>query len=403
MTAFSPANLSFQDRYKLTDLINGTEGGDSVAYRQLKPVEDSVSSILTTLSDLPNILNQFRVSNDLQDQQQVLALIAQQIANIPEAESRLASIAVKTVYQGSLAEAQASIATMGLTASSSGNIDDANLTCVLVDSPIAGETGVYQMNQSNQLVNLNTGLFAANMGYYTRFYVIESGNRPGREFAITALDAATNGLEVEEIPYEDEYTGLGPIVVSNLNKTVNIRFTPTDFIVNNDGEFALHPAMKAAIEMVPGLNTALNTLSVTVADLTGIVTAQGQSISQLQQSVQGILDKWATAFANVQHIFFEGGLAKVKQPDGSWTPAPLGMVQEMAGGTADRGLYRISHSRGIWTLPSYAHADAMGNPKRAAAFLDTEDQTSNSIDLWVEKYTNVVVSFPAGLTAAAFA
>lgn len=403
MTAFAPGNIHFQDRYQLTGLINGTEDDHSVAYRQLKPLEQDITSIFNTLNNLPATLDAYRTDKDLQDEDQVIALIGQAMQNLPDVESRLASVAVKTVYQGTLSAAQATIATFNLTASDSGDIDDSNVSCILLDSPTAGETGVYQQTLAGQLVKLNSSMFAMSLGYYTRFYVIESENRPGREFAITGLDSVTSSVEVEEIPYNDEYAGLGPITVSNLNRTINLKFSAFDFIVNNDGEFALLPELRQAILKVPGLEQAVADLSVTVAGLVQAVQLHGQSISQLQTSVQGILDKLSVAFANVQHIFFENGVPKIKDQTGSWTAAPLALAQELAGGTADRGLFRINHNRGVMTIPSYAHSDTLGNPKRMAAFLDTDDMSANSIDLWVEKYTTVTVSFPSGLTASAFA
>ncbi len=403
MTAFAPGNIHFQDRYQLTGLINGTEDDHSVAYRQLKPLEQDITSIFNTLNNLPSTLDAYRADKDLQDEDQVLALIGQAMQNLPDVESRLASVAVKTVYQGTLTAAQAAIATFGLTASNSGDIDDSNVSCILLDSPTAGETGVYQKNLAGQLVKLNASMFAMNLGYYTRFYVIESENRPGREFAVTGLDNATSAIEVEEVPYTDEYAGLGPITVSNFNKTINLKFSALDFVVNNDGEFALVPALRQAILKVPGLETAVANLSVVVDDLVETVQLHGQSITQLQTSVQGILDKLSVAFANVTHVFFENGVPKIKDQNGAWTPAPMGFAQELAGGNANRGLFRINHNRGVMTTPTYAQSDALGNPKRMAAFLDTDDMSANSIDLWVEKYTTITVSFPAGLTSSAFA
>ncbi len=400
---FLPQNIDCQDLYQLKNLINGTEDGDSVAYRQLKPLEQDITNIFQTLSDLPNTLDTYRAAKDLQDEDQVLALIAQALQDMPDVESRLASVAVKTVYQGTLTAAQAAIASFNLTASDSGSIDDANVSCILLDSPTTGETGVYQLNLAGQLVKLNASMFAENLGYYTRFYAIESENRPGREFAVTGLDDTTSSFEVEEIPYTDEYAGLGPITVSNLNKTINLKFSALDFVVNDNGEFALLPALRQAIGMVPGLSEAVATLTVTVTDLVNTVQAQGLSISQLQTQVQGVLDKLSTAFANVQHVFFENGIAKIKDQNNSWTAAPVGFVQELAGGSADQGLFRINHNRGVQTLPNYFQADSLGNPKRMAAFLPTEDVSANSVDVWVEKYTTIVLSFPAGLTSSAFA
>ena len=333
---FSAENISFQDRYKLTDLMNGVDDGDSVAMRQLTPLANDIQSILGSLgnylqgSQFAGLFNQAATTANLQNNTQVQAAIANALAALPEAESRLASVACKVVYQGSLATMTAAILNgFGLTASDAGNIDDASTSCVLVDSPIAGETGLYQLNTTGSLTSLNPALFAANMGYYTRFYIIDNS----REFAIRQLNAASNGLEVEEIPYTDEFSGLGPIVVSNLNKTVNLKFKATDFVVDADG-LNLHPALISAIGEIPGLASTVMALESLVNDLNTTLSAQitgitGQ-VTILTGQVSALQTKIANSFANYLEILFIAGAPKVRTANG-WESAPSGLVQEIEG------------------------------------------------------------------------
>lgn len=421
-TTFSATNISFQDRWRLTDLPNGVNPGDSVAFRQLKPLSDDILAIANSLANyvqsanFGTLFNQYRTSGDLQDADQVEAAIAAALAGLPESESRLASVAVKTVYQGTVANLTAAmVSDFGLTQNDSGEIDDANNSCVLIDSPVAGETGLYQLKSNNQLQKLNSALFASNLGYYTRFYVIDSS----REFSIRSIDAPTFGLEIEEIPYVDEYTGLGPIEVSNLNKTINLKFSPLDFVMGVDG-FALHPSIKDALNLIPTMQSALDALTTGFQDLntlvsqaitdltgqvttlTGTVSSQGQQLSALQFALQSIQTKLANAFARYQEIFFLGGVANVRDTAGNWMLAPNTMVQELSG-DEDTGLYRITHDRGTVTLPSYFEANQAGEPKIACQNFQIGDVTASSFLVRVEKYKPVLLMMPAGINGAAFA
>jgi hypothetical protein len=418
---FSAENLSFQNRYKLTDLVNGVDAGDSVAMRQLTPLAQDIQQVIASLAtyvksaDFGSMFNQFRTQANLQDLSQVEAAIAAALAGLPEPSTRLASVAVKTVHQGNLASmTPAVIAQFGLQASDSGDIDDVNVTGLLLDSPIAGESGLYQLRSNGQMQSLNAALVAANLGYYSRFYIIDSS----REFAIRSLDLGAGTLEVEEIPYVDEYTGLGPVVVSNLNKTINLNFSALDFVMGADG-FSLNPAIRSALNLIPGLQQAIDTVSDLLSDLnatlsnqitqlsgqvtqlSGQVITQGNNLSALQTTVQMLMDKVTNAFANVQEILFLNGVPNVRGANG-WVSAPNSFVQELSG-DADKGLFRISHNRGVKTVPSYFEANQAGEVQRACVLFDLRAVTDDTIEMRVEKYKPVLVMLSAGLQASAFA
>jgi hypothetical protein len=416
---FSAENISFQDRYKLTELVNGVDAGDSVAMRQLTPLAQDIQATIASLatyvktSDFGGIFNQLRGQANLQDLSQVEAAIAAALAGLPEPSTRLASVAVKTVHQGNMASlTPAVIAQFGLQASDSGDIDDVNVTAILLDSPVAGESGLYQLKLNGQMQSLNAALVAANVGYYSRFYVIDSS----REFAIRSLDLGAGTLEVEEIPYVDEYTGLGPVVVSNLNKTINLNFSALDFVMGADG-FALNPAIRSALDLIPGFQQAIDTVSDLLSDLnttlsnqitqlsgqitqlSGQVTTQGNSLSALQTTVQMIADQLANAFASVQEILFLNGVPNVRSAQG-WIAAPSSFVQELSG-DLDKGLFRISHNRGTMTVPTYFEANQLGEVQRACFLFDITALSNNAIEMRVEKYKPVLVMLQAGLKAYA--
>jgi hypothetical protein len=432
--SFAASNIDFQDRYKLTNLVNGVDGGDSVAMRQLVPVLADIQAMTANMSNyvqsaqFGDLFNSARNNADLLSGSQVNAAIAAAIAGIPPAESRLASLAVKTVFEGSLADAQVAAPTMGLIASDSGDFEDASSSCVLVNSPNPAETGVYQWRTNNTLQSLNATLIAAQLGYYTRFYVITSGNRPGREYAIISLDAANNGFEVEEIPYTDEYTGLGPIVVNNQNKTINLSFSAADFVVTGGGEFQLHQAVKAALAQMPVLVQDLDALETIVNDLnanlsnqiqtlTGQVNALSQTVSGHTQNISTLQTSLGDALARIAQlevsamrlgdlqdtiaIWFQAGIPSIKNALGVWVPAPSNLVQEISG-NADVGIYRIIHSRGVPILPIYAEANNQGQATRVGFIYRTIGLTPDWIELEVEKYKGVILTFPAGIKSTAF-
>jgi hypothetical protein len=407
---FSAENISFQNRYKNTNLVNGVDPGDSVAMRQLTPLAQDIQQTIASLAnyvktaDFGAIFNQFRGQANLQDLSQVEAAIAAALSGLPEPSSRLASVAVKTVHQGNLASlTPAVIAQFGLQASDSGDIDDVNVTAILLDSPVAGESGLYQLRTNGQMQSLNAALVAANIGYYSRFYVIDSS----REFAIRELDLTAGTIEVEEIPYVDEYTGLGPVVVSNLNKTINLNFSALDFVMGTDG-FSLNPSIRSALALIPGLQQAIDTVSDLLSDLnttlsnqitqlSGQVTTQGNSLSALQSTFQMLADQFANAFASVQEILFLNGVPNIRSAQG-WIAAPSTLVQELSG-DLDKGLFRISHNRGVMTVPAYFEANQLGEVQRSCFLFDITALSDNAIEMKVEKYKPVLVLLQAGLKA----
>ena len=420
-TTFAASSISFQDKWRITDLLNGVNPGDAVAFRQLTPLTQDIQNIANSLGNyvqtaqFGGLFNQYRTSGNLQDKTQVDDAIAAALMGLPEPESRLASVAVATVYQGTIANLTAAVvATFNLVANDSGDIDDSSNSCVLVDSPVTGESGLYQFKSNNQLQKLNSALFAANLGYYSRFYIIDSS----REFAIRSIDAPNFNLEVEEIPYVDEFTGLGPITVSNLNKTINLRFSAMDFVMGADG-FSLHPSIKGALDLIPTMQSALEALTIgfqdlntqvsqaitdltgQVTDLTGTVTSQGQSISALQNALQSIQTKLANAFAKYQEVLFLGGIANVRDGSGNWMVAPNTMVQTLSS-DADTAICRVNHDRGTITLPTYFEANQVGEPQMACAIFQLGSLTVNSFEIRIEKYKPVLIVLPAGVSGAAF-
>lgn len=432
-TPFSASNIHFQDRYKITGLTNGVDGGDSVAMRQLLPVVADVQNLINQMGDVvmeSDFANRFAAavtSADLQNSTQVSAAIAAALSGLPEPESRLISVAVATVFQGTLADA-ANAQFPDVTPSDSLDIDDAASSCILIDSPTTGETGIYQKRTNGVLSSLNAALFAQQLGFYSRFYVIASGSRPGREFAIVALDATAGTLEIEEIPYTDEYVGLGPISVSNQNKTINLRFSANDFVlVGSENEFTLHPALRAAINLIPGLQQQFTdlegdvealseTLTEQVSLLTGQIQSlqqtqqlQAQNISSLQASMGDLLARLATLevtalrkshVAGPMDVYFQSGSPMLKNAQGMWEAAPPAIVQQI-GGTADNGIYLITHNRGLTSFPDYWECNASGSPVARCVAYQIVAFTENTLSVQVETYKNVMLMFASGIKAAA--
>jgi hypothetical protein len=419
---FTADNISFQGRYRATDMRPGVDASDAVVVSQLTPLAQDIQNLVTGLAarlqsaDFGPLFSQYRTQLNLQDAPQVEALIAAALANMPDPEQRLAAVAVHSAFEGTLAQLGPAIAAMGLTANDSGDVDDANTSCVLLKSTDPAETGLYQLRTNGSLVNLNAALFILNIGYYTRFNVT-AASQVGRTYAVAALSSATNTIDVVEIPYEDEYTGLGPVVVSNVNRTINLMFSAADFVMGGDG-FSLHPAVKAAIDSIPALEGSLNALAdlVTTANaalsqqitqlgaqvdaLAQTVQAHGNSLSAIQGSVQAVLAKMAASFANVQEILFIAGAAQVRSASG-WVPAPGLLAQELSG-DANKGLYRIQHDRGVMVTPQYFEANQQGEAQQACSMFRLQNVGNNSFAIEVEKYKPVLIVIGAGLTAQAF-
>jgi hypothetical protein len=419
--SFAATDINFQDHYKATGLKSGVDAGDSVAMRQLTPVLSDVQTLFAGLqaslrsNDFGPLFNQYRVQTALQDGGQVTAAIAAALAGIPDPEQRLASVAVHSVFVGSHQDMVVNRDNFGLTPSDQG-LDDSNTSCVLLDTDVEDEAGLYQLLPSGIFRCINPELFSNNVGYYTRFYIIK-GDQPGREFAVTNLNTVTTWMAVAEIPYSEEYTGLGPIQVLGTNKTINFKFSAADFVLATN-EFGLHPAIKTAIAMIPGLhdsvealtdlinglNTTLsnqiNALTGQVTNLTQTVASQATNLSSMQTQLQGLAQKVANSFANIQEVFFVAGVPQIRSGT-SWAPAPSSFVEELSG-DASVGIYRIYHNRGVATMPVYLEANNQGEPQAACFAFKLQAMTANYVQIAVEKYKPVLILFEAGLKASAF-
>jgi hypothetical protein len=436
---FITANINCQD-YKLTNLALGVDPKDSVRMDQLSPVVADVQNLISGMSNyvqsaqFPALFTTAAQNADLWNGTQVNTAIAAALAGIPEAEARLGGVAVKDFVLGTLAEAQALAPTMGLTASDSNSIDDAAQSCILVVAPTIAETGLYQLHTDGTLHRLNADLFLAGLGYYTEFVAVASPTRRGRQFAVVELDSTTNQFQAVEVPYADEYMGLGPIVVSQVNKSINFRFSASDFVVDAQGEFQLHEALKQAIGQIPGLASDLNALEQVVQDLNDSLSSQiatlsqevqalaqtvsghTQNISGLQTSLGDALARLAQLelnalriadFARTQEIWlYQSGngplMGYVKDAQNNWNPAPSNLVNVIVETTSHFEV-QINHDRGVPSTPIYSYTDANGTRLKSTMFYGIEAIDDSSINLMVEKDKRVMMTFPASILGSKFA
>lgn len=422
--------------YQGKNLAAGVEGTDAVRMDQLTPIANEVQDLLASLanyvqtSQFGNLFASAAQNADLFSGSQVNAAIVAALAGLPDPAERLGGIAVKDFVMGTLAEAEALAATLGLTASDSGSIDDAAQSCLLVVSPSIAETGLYQLRTNGTLFKMNSDLFTAGLGYYTEFVAVAGATRRGRQFAVVEMVEAAEQFQVVEVPYTDEYMGLGPITVSYVDKTINFRFSAADFIVDQQGEFQLLPALKRSIEEIPeikvdlealtqvvqdlndSLSNQISQLSSTVQNLSQTVDGQAQNISSLQSSLGEALSRLAqleidalrvSDFAKNQEIwFYQTGngpvIGYVKDDQGQWNPAPNSLVQAIAE-TTNHVEVRIAHGRGVPVTPIYSYTDINGERLRSTHLYGIEAITDSSVNVLVEKDKRVKLTFPAGVKA----
>jgi hypothetical protein len=433
---FITQNIDCQE-YKLTNLALGVEPKDSVRFDQLSPVVADVQNLIAGMSNyvqsaqFPALFTTATQNADLWNGTQVNTAIAAALAGMPEAEARLGGVAVKDFVMGTLAEAQALASTMGLTASDSNSIDDAAQSCILVIAPTIAETGLYQLHTDGTLHSLNADLFLAGLGYYTEFVAVASPTRRGRQFAVVELDSNTNQFQAVEVPYSDEYMGLGPIVVSQVNKSINLRFSAADFVVDAQGEFQLHSALRQAIAQVPGLAADLNaleqvvqdlndSLSTQIATLSAEVQALAQTVSGHTQNISGIQTSLGSAlarlaqleidairladFSRTQEIWlYQSGngplVGYVKDVQGNWNLAPGDLVDVLVETTSHFEV-QINHGRGVPSTPIYSYTDANGTRLKSTMFYGIEAIDNSSTNIMIEKDKRVMLTFPATIFGA---
>lgn len=425
--------------YRGVNLEAGVDPRDAVRVDQLTPVIADLQNLINGMSNYVQT-SQFgpmfttaAQNADLFSGTQVNTAIAAALAGLPQPDERLGGVAVKDFVMGTLAEAIALTPTLGLLASDSQDIDDAAQTCVLVISPDIAETGLYQLQTDGSLFKLNESLFVSGLGFYTEFVAVASANRRGRQFAIVAMTEATYQFQAVEVPYTDEYMGVGAITVSAVNKTINFRFSAADFVVDNQGEFQLLPALRDAALRVPQLEQDLNALEQVVQDLNtslsnqisalsleiqnlgSTVSGHTQNISSLQVDLGGALTRLAqleidalriSDFAKNQEIwFYQTGsgplIGYVQDGAGQWNPAPNSLVQAI-GETTSHIEVKINHGRGLPLTPLYSYTDLNGTRLKSTHLYGIEAIDDMSINVMVEKDKRVKLSFPAGILGTAF-
>lgn len=430
--------IDFND-YKGINLAAGVDPRDAVRMDQLTPVVTDVQNLIEGLTNyvqttqFGSMFTTAAQNANLFNGTQVSDAIAAALAGLPQPEERLGGVAVKDFVLGTLAEALALAPTLGLTASDSGNIDDAAQSCLLVISPSMAETGLYQLKTDGTLDKLNEELFGSGLGYYTEFVAVASASRRGRQFAIVNMDEATYQFQAVEVPYTDEYVGLGPITVSQVNKSINFRFSAADFVVDSQGEFQLIPALKNAILSIPQISQDLDALEQVVQDLNTSLSSQisalsaeiqalgttvsghTQNISSIQTSLGNALSRLAqleidalriSDFAKNQEIwFYQTGngpvIGYVQDGQGQWNPAPNSLVQALTETTSHIEV-KINHGRGVPVTPLYSYTDMNGTRLKSTHLYGIEAIDDASINVLVEKDKRVKLSFPAGILAAAF-
>jgi hypothetical protein len=228
--------------------------------------------------------------------------------------------------------------------------------------------------------------------------------------------------------------GLGPIVVSQVNKSINLRFSAADFVVDASGEFQLHSALKAAIAQIPGiaadldaleqvvqdLNTSLSrqiaALSQQVQALAQTVSGHTQNISGLQTSIGGALARLAqleiealrlSDFARTQEIWlYQSGngplLGYVKDVQGNWNLA-LGDLVDVMAETTSHFEVQINHGCGVPTTPIYSYTDANGRRLKSTMWYGIEAIDDLSTNIMIEKDKRVMLTFPATILGSKFA
>lgn len=437
--AFLTQDIECQD-YKLVNLAKGVNPKDSVRFDQLSPVVNDVENLISGLanyvqsSQFPNLFTQAAAAADLVSNTQVNTAIAAALAGIPAADERLGGVAVHDVFLGTLAQAAAAAAGLGLTPLDSGDIEDSVQSGLLVVSPVLAESGLYQLRTDGTLFNLNPALMARRLGYYTEFRVVPANGRRGRQFAVSALDELNNQFQPVEIPYVDEFMGLGPIVVRNVDKSINFNFSAADFVLGSGGEFQLLPAIRQAIVQIPGiaenltalegvvqdlndsLSQQIQSLTQTVQGLSQTVSGHAQNISGIQTSLGDALARLVTLeqnaivisdFARTQEIwFFNAGdgptIGYVQAQDGQWNPAPIALLEVLAETTSHLEI-RVNHDRGVPVQPIYSYTDLAGTRLKSTMFYGIEALSDNSINILVEKEKRIKLTFPAGLRSTLFA
>jgi hypothetical protein len=439
MIQLSASDIGFSNRYRLTGLNRSTENGEAVVHEQLTDLNQDILNVVQSLSNyiptqqFASLFGTASQNANLFNGSQVDAAIAAALAGIPAAESRLVAVAVKDVVIGTLADAVAALPTLGLVANDSLYHGDVYNSGILVLSDVNGSSmDILQLGTDGQLRSIKAGLLTDNINLTTEIRIVASPTRRGRTFAVIGLDG--NTITACEIPYTDEWTSgnNSPLVFNQSNKTASFSYSALDFVVSQDGKFELVQAYRDAIAEVPELVTdlaaleqAVDTLNTTLSNQITALTGRVQTLEQttfvqdsnistlqgqmgdalarlLQLETQAVRVSDLAKTLQIKFAAANNSVVAYTEENGTWSIASAQLVQTV-NATANHIIVRIAHNRGIPARPIYSRSNAQNEMLNSTDLYAVDAIDAESIVMHVENWTDSMVTFPAGLTAQAFA
>jgi hypothetical protein len=212
----------------------------------------------------------------LQNAQQVQTAIGLAIASLDE----VLSIPVKRVFSGSLAN----IVTTDLVPGD-GNLEGLATSGVLVQSPNVGESGIYYLNQSGNLVNYTESLIEQGLEVGTWIWAEVAD---GETLAYRVIDITPFTARAVAAPaaYSDEITN--GVHVDPVTRKIFLSVDPDQFAFDAQRRLVLASAIKAAIDMVPLLEDEVSAQALQLSTLQTQVAAQAAAAVLLANRVMAV-------------------------------------------------------------------------------------------------------------------
>ena len=344
----------------LRSTINGLELGLTSEQFQALIAETPISDlILDAGGKMIHNAGEAALGTDLPNWAQVQSLVASNTA----ASSIGRSVPLRTVYEGTLAQLQALGNTIAGATVFSGNGETDLESCgVLLLSYDANgiallpESGIYYLSQSGQ---------------YSRAVHFRDGEQfePGLTFWIDAIDAryevldrGTNvangfGLKIRLSPRPSEVAGEGVLHSRPTGSNSSaIRLDFSDQFTANNGILDLAPAVKTAIDTVPGLvtdtarlrtdlNAVTSTVTAVVADVANTASQvavqqeQIDSVTNFAHSLENAIDEVNAGLAETRIKFVDGVIVEIN--DGLYSSPTTSLVTTVR---AKLAIYQINHN-----------------------------------------------------------
>jgi hypothetical protein len=305
------------DGNKIVDLADPEYGMDAVNLRTLHRV----------VNDLPLGLNEAQVREILEEQ---------------EHHHRGRGVAVRTVYEGTLAQLQALGTTIAGATIYPGNGEHDLESCgVLLLSRAANgiallpESGIYALNQAGQYQRaihfraaerFEPGLMIWADAVDSRYEVLDGGIDVPGGFS----------LSIRLIPRPGETVGEGVLHSRPTGPDSSaIRLEYSERFSETNGELDLSDDVKAAIEAVPGLITdQANTAA-------QVTVQQGQinTLTQTDQAHQQAINALENSLKEIRITFTDGALSEIF--DGPESPLTVNLLTTVR---AKLAIYQINHS-----------------------------------------------------------